>query len=90
MNRGPPSESRTCLQVAVQDYLPSIVNLIKYSSVFVVLTHIAIMLDFFLVETDFRIKAINDKYASSSSSGSGGSGNEGKQENSNNLDSVNS
>lgn len=53
-------------------------NLIKYSSVFVVLTHIAIMLDFFFVETDYRIKALNAKYASSSSSGSGGSANEGK------------
>jgi len=48
------------------------------------------MLDFFLVETDFRINAMNDKYASSSSSGSGGSGNEGKQDNYNNHDSVSS
>ncbi|KAL4499069.1 hypothetical protein ABPG72_016971 [Tetrahymena utriculariae] len=83
INRGTPTEQRPCLQVAIEDHLPQVVNLVKFSSLFTATVQTIILL-YFLFKTQIENSSLfrsnsnssdgfnSNKYSSGESSSSGG------------------
>ncbi|KAL4449951.1 hypothetical protein ABPG74_015070 [Tetrahymena malaccensis] len=83
INRGTPTEQRPCLQVAIEDHLPQVVNLVKFSSLFTAAVQTLILL-YFLFKTQIENSSLfrsssnssdgfnSNKYSSGGSSSSGG------------------
>ncbi|EAS00850.3 transmembrane protein, putative (macronuclear) [Tetrahymena thermophila SB210] len=83
INRGTPTEQRPCLQVAIEDHLPQVVNLVKFSSLFTAVVQTIVLL-YFLFKTQIENSSLfrqssnssdgynSNKYSSGGSSSSGG------------------